>query len=380
LALSFSAAYAIALLASLRPAPPRHPFLIVRAAVERVGYGELLVKFSGNAALPDGAPLTLQLTRFTEQNRDGRLESISVDAGTVESVVWGGAFTCERRLPFAGVYRVQVFRPPHRWQVHLQIWDETELGRALKEFDQVETLIRDLSDLNARMDVTTASELDWRAHSEGLLLEVGKLYSLIEAIPQHRTHYPAALKDLGLLAHLLSDATIYFFWNTNGQFGGAFDPHRERWVKTPDGQTFGFDHLRSLLASVLEVARREHALWILNEARRTDRRNGAARGMSALLNGFENGAPLDVLEERVRGIARPPQPPPEPPLPGRFGDLIARRNKLEEATRLLGEADRLWDELADRDAPALYGRLLREYPEQLDRLQARTRANNRARE
>ena len=46
---------------------------------------------------------------------------------------------------------------------------------------------------------------------------------------------------------------------------------------------------------------------------------------------------------------------------------------------ILEQADRLWDQVDDRQSPTLYRRLQAEYPDVLDALQARVRVGNRAR-
>jgi len=400
LALSLSAAFAISLVMSLRPpaptpasAPAPAPLpIVVRCEVDPASLGRLNVTIRGTTSLPDGSPLTVYLSRFRERDRDGRLEPELLDECFGVCTVSGGRFSCSPNLPQPGLYRVRVEPTDplhrHRWDFEFALWNDVHLFRVDEEYRTIVPKIRDVCNITNRMMTIASREFYRRERRLPVLLEAAEVQPPTQAVRAPRSFFSAALKDFSVTARLLVDAPSHFFWKTDdGSFGGAFDADNAQWVKGPDARPFEFTRTLDLLWTEEVLARREYALWMVKEVRRAGITPIALTAIRSapfevrnLVDGLERGGNLNQIEERIRGEARPQPVRPDPPIPPQFLPLIAHRRKVEEARKLLAEADRLWGQIADEESPRLYRRLAKEFPETLDELGAASRVRNRSRE
>ncbi len=258
--------------------------------------------------------------------------------------------------------------------------DDGFLPRLSSELSEVEAFSLELREICRGLETACVSELSW-------LRERKTLETAIVAL-RHRSNdapglglYPAAHRDLALVLTSMTWATRDFFWNADGSFGGAFDRWAGKWVLSPDQEApFSFARAAAFIDQTVGIARREYALWVLKAMRKKGSRDAllilAARNGPAEARPLE-GEDFDQAEARLRGPERP-KPEPLPPSPAQFEH--PDQKKLEEARKLLKEADKLWENADDRESPALYRRLLKEYPQALDTLGVRVRVTHRARD
>jgi len=212
---------------------------------------------------------------------------------------------------------------------------------------RLDARLRDVSDLYLRMLIATLSEQRWVREREGILAEARQVRRRIDELPRAGSPCPAARHALDAAARLLETAPPRFRWGPHGEFAGAIDPATGRRIRGPDGRPFGFPAMYLYLDDARELARRADAAGIrLPE--------------------------LSASPDDFRPILRAE---PEPPVASK---PAPRNPRVEEARKLLAEADRRWDEISDRESPALYRRLLKEYPETLEALRAGSRVRSRA--
>jgi hypothetical protein len=398
LALGLTAAFAISLASSLRPpapqpaaAPPAAAPIALLCDVDPASLGRPIVILRGTTSLPNGTPLSMIFTRFREQDHDGRLEAELVDEGFESCDVLGGRFTCGHRLLVQGLYRVRVdsadpLRRRH-WDFEFALWNDEHLLRVEEEYRGLLSQIEQLWELRNTMSNWATMESLWMQRGVRLLPDAAKILELAEKASYPRSYFPAARKDFPATARLLADAPLRFFWKPDGKFGGAFDTETMQWVKGPDQRPFDFDRMLGFLSSQSDLAHREFALWIVKEQRRsgvTPRLRTAIRSsppnVRRLVAGLNSGKNVDTIEENIRGEAHPIPRRPDPPIPPQFQTVISHRKKVEEARKLLAEADDRWGRFPDDDSPRLYRRLATDYPETLEELGAASRVRNRARE
>jgi hypothetical protein len=418
LALGLSAAFAILLLvATLRPSPgnpaavpapsagpaarpPEPPRLECVLAPGSVG--KPLATFRGKAPFPDETILRATLRRHVEVDRGGILEEAPEEAGAGAAEISGGTFSFEFLTRIPGNYSLRIeLRDelqdpevrrrlpagsfPQRWEFIFPLWGDELLPRLRSELVEVDADIDRIRSSTRLMDRESSSQARWK-RSPFKDQPFTLAYQLKSA--PFRFLYPGVYGDLGSSVQSLFEAARHFTWQPDdegGAFGGSFDLERRKWILGPDERPFSFPRMEAFLVAAQEVSRREYALWILKDVKRAGLRDvvrEAARSgppeARALLQDLEAGKDLSLLEASLRGKRRslPPEPPLEPP---RGQDGAARRKKKDDAQALLQTADRLWDQPGDREAPALYRRLLLEYRDVLEDLEASVRVRNRAR-
>jgi hypothetical protein len=231
---------------------------------------------------------------------------------------------------------------------------------AFEEYLRLEILFDEASDLCIRMSSGSATARGWNRRRVRILKDAADLESIVEHVAGQPGRYPSSLQDLRAAVRSLRRAVGYLCWASDGRFAGAIDPAAAEWLAGPDGRPFSFLAVLTFLGDAKEAAARECARRIRKEAVRPE---------AASLHP-EIGPLLDLPD------AAPPRP--DPPAPAAEIVLNPRTQKLEEARRILAEADRCWEEIADTQAPTLYRRLLEEFPETLRELQASARVHNRA--
>jgi len=222
------------------------------------------------------------------------------------------------------------------------------------------------------MCTASATARNWNRQRLQILADADKLAVLADELARGTKSDPAGVRDLRAALRSLRSAPPHFCWASDGTFADAVDASKADWLAGPDGRPFNFSTILAILNGARDAAARECALRAFREAVRP---KAAARHpeIGPLLERLD--VDPKAFEVRPRPKEPRPEPPPEPPAAIL---TVARRSKLEEARRILMEADRRWDELADEQSPALYRRLLREYPETLRDLQAVSRVHNRA--
>jgi hypothetical protein len=416
LALALSAAFAISLVNSLRTPPPAAPVAAlppsptqeatprpeVALNVRPAGKAALL-ELAGSAAFPDGTILRLELCRHVEKNRLGRLEPTLENAGGAVVEIRDGAFSWEQPVRNPGIYTVRAELREHlqprdvlpqlpraafsrSWELEVLRWSDDLVTRLPKELASANEFLERTRTLARKLEEATSSTASWKRAS-GLGHDPFMLAFMLKEA-EARYLFPAVHRSLLDSVLAMSAARPHFFWRPpeeGGGFGGAFDLSKRKWVLGPDEHPFSFQRLDRFLEEAGVVARREYALWILNDVRRAGVRDAvreAAREgpaeACAVLADLEAGKDPSVVEAALRGEERPVPLEPAPEPPHALG-WAARRKKRDDAKALLETADRLWDEVGDRQAPGLYRQLLIEFPDVLDDLQARARVANRAR-
>ncbi len=414
LALGLSAAFAISLAASLRPRLPAPVVVALPAPTAPAPRPEIalevrdgkaaLLDVRGTSSLPDGCVLNLTLCRHSERDQRGRLdESIEVEAKAVVEIS-NGTFSWEQFLRVPGRYTVQaelredlqdraVLRQlprapsPRRWDFEFQRWGDDLVTRLPKELAEVDSFVEQIRAFARKLEQAASSPASWKRSSN--LAADPYMYAFLLEEAGFRHLFSAVHRDLLGSVRAMSTARLHFFWQPaelGGGFGGAFDVSGRKWIPGPDGRPFNFHRLDRFLEEAGAVARREYALWILKDVQRAGLREAvrdAARSgppeARAVLAGLEAGKDPAAVETALRGEERPAplEPAPEPP---RAAGWAARRKKLADAKSLLETADRLWNEMGDRQAPILYRKLLTEFPDTLDELGAASRVHNRSRE
>jgi len=391
LAVGLSAAFALSLVASLRPPAPRSaassPTIPPSLPAPRVNCvltetTKPLLTLWGQAALPDETILHMTVKRLVERDVRGRLEAHGMPIGGDYVEVRGGAFKAEYAAPAPGIYVVDnelrdELQTRHvlaklspattnpRWKFEYYRWSGNDfLSRLAEELLEVEAVLERVRLLSRKMDQETSSQAGWRRASDAFLGQAWFLCRELESA-RFRFLYPAVHQDLLDAACALRDAQRHFYWRSpddGGGFGGAYNVSSKTWVFGPDERPFNFLRMEHFLDAARQVARRENALWILKDRRR-DR------------------LPEDDpnVERSLRGEVRPIALEPAP-LPPQAAVSAERKKKIEEARGILQNADRLWDEVGDKQAPILYRKLLADFADVLDDLQARARVGNRARE
>src|SRR5262245_31711037 len=192
--------------------------------------------------------------------------------------------------------------------------------------------LREVSDLTLRMLSATLSEQRWARERERIVAEARRLRRQVDELPRAASPCPAARRALEATARLLEESPPRFRWGPHGEFAGAIDPASGRRIQGPDGHAFGFP-----------------AIYLYLDAAREQLR----RGDAAELRPPQTPASPDEFHAYLRAE-------PEPSVTSKPS---ARNPRVEEARKLLTEADRRWDEVSDRESPALYRRLLKEYPD-----------------
>lgn len=362
-----------AALAAVPVLPAPAPVVTLECSIRKDTKHLLHLTFAGAAPLPDGAVLEFTLHRWEEKDRRGKLEKALrfESSGTVE--VSGGSFSWDQLMELPGLYRVDLDdrTSNRRWEFEFHLWDDELPDRLLAELNDLEGLITRVVGHGVRLQRAIQSRDEWRlrvtpefsAADEGSNRFRDQLPSL----------YPAARRNLRVAIRLLKLAPAHFVWNPDGTFGGAFDASADRWIREPDGAPFTVERVVNFLENTRNIARREYSLWIVKDARRVLRENRSRHpDLWALLQGMEGT--LDRIETIRRGEPRPDSTIPDPPGPPH----ILHRKKVREASALLQRADERWHELGDREAPALYRRLLSDFPDTIDELQARVRVTHRA--
>jgi len=367
LVLGFAAALA------LLPVNPPRPALTLSCSILKQTPRILHVMFAGESSLPDGALLQFQVHRLEETERQGTLvrAPVAAGAGTVQST--GGSFSFDQILRGPGSYRVAI----DGREFDFDLWGDDFPSGLSKQRAEVETMIGTLIRFTVRTSIMTSDPRTWNTKGFILLHEMeGAEGRLDDAF---FPHFPAGRERLRRAFASLRQASRYYFWDREGKFGGAFDPSTETWMQGPDGARFTFGRLLSYIDACKDLARREHDLWLVKDARRTVgnaprlRRRPETRTLLADMDGT-----LDRIDAALRAGPRAATPEPPLPTPPQFLEAALMRERLREAQRILEEADRRWDQLNDTKAPALYRQLLSDFPDLLTGLGARTRVANRA--
>jgi hypothetical protein len=358
---------------ALLPAAPPRPTVTLSCSTLKQTPRILHVVFTGESTLPDGAPLRFRLHRLEEADRQGTLERILVRAGdgTVEPL--GGSFSFDQILRGPGTYRVALELPEMKtWEFDFDLWGNDFLSGLSKQRGDVETQAWTLTRLAVRTSMMASDPRTWNTKGFVLLDELDQAAGRLDE--GFAPHFPAARGHLRRALTGLRDASRHFFWDRDGKFGGAFDPSTETWVEGPDDARFTFGRMLSFIDASKEIARREHDLWIVKDARRIAR--NARPGIRTLFEDVEKT--LDRIEAALRARGRQAAAEPLPPTPPQFLEAALLRERIREAQKLLEEADRLWDQLNDQRAPTLYRQLQIDFPDLLTGLGARVRVANRA--
>jgi hypothetical protein len=414
MAFVMTAAYEIGLLACTSSPGPEHPnndikvsppttsLVTVRCTVEKDQKRWPLLKMSGKAPLPDGTILCLNLSRTVEDDRNGKLVTSSegVGSGTVE--VENGTFSYDQFMDGPGLVKVTIRLedeyqerkiaeeirdkcPVRRWEFEFALWGDDLLSRLLAAVQEVESFAAQVRELNRKIEMACGTQDSWAKKRREMALEIEKTERRFDGV-KFKVLYPAAHFDLRVAISHLKLASWFFFWNPDGSFGGAFAAATGKWVMGPDGNPFTFEGIANFLDHTIGVARREYALWIVKDIHRAGLRDAvlaAARaGPLEARDVMESMKEIDLAqsETRIRGKSRAGPIAAVPPIPKQFVGWNAAQKKLEEARKILSEADRLWEQVDDHQSPALYKRLLKEYPDAVDQLRARVRVTQRARE
>lgn len=362
-----------------------------------------LLKMSGRAPLPDGTILRLRLSRMGEADRNGKLETLSEGVGSGAVEVESGAFSYDQLLDGPGLIKVEIRLedelqereiaeeirskfPVRYWEFEFSLWEDDLLSSLLAELPEFESFAAEVRELNRKIEAACDTQNSWAKMRRELAPEIARMERRFDGV-KFKVLYPAAHFDLRAAFSSLKLASWNFFWNPDGSFGGAFIPSAGKWVTGPDGAPFAFERIGNFLDQTLAVVRREYALWIVKDIHRAGPRDAllaAARAgppeARAVMESLERGQDLAQSETRIRGKARPRPAAAVPPIPKQFVGWNAAQKKLEEARKILNEADRLWEQADDNQSPALYKRLLKEYPDAVDQLRARVRVTQRARE
>jgi hypothetical protein len=372
LVLGFAAALA------LIPAVSSRPVVTLSCSTLKQTPRILHVVFAGESSLPDAALLRFRVDRLEEADRQGMLEKTPVraGAGTVEST--GGLFSFDQILRGPGTYRVVLELPEMKaWEFDFDLWGDDFPSGLSKQRRDVETMVWALTRLTVRASIMSSDPRTWNTKGFVLLDEMEEAAGRLDE--SFAPLFPAAREHLRRAIAGLRDASRHFFWDRDGKFGGAFDPSTETWMKGPDGARFTFGRTLSFIDAGRGIARREHDLWIVKDARRTVRtaprlrRRPETRTLLADMEGT-----LDRIEAAVRAGGRAAEAEILPPTPPQFLEAALQRERIREAQRILVEADRLWDQLNDNKAPTLYRQLLSDFPDLLTGLGARARVANRA--
>jgi hypothetical protein len=364
--------------------------------------GKPLVTFQGKAPFPDRSLLGVTLRRHREADRQGSLEELFEEAGGGVVEIDGGIFSFEAITLIPGIYslkielrhdlqdpdvlrRFPVGSFPQVREITFHLWGDDLLPRLRSELDEVEAAIERVRSVSRAMERDSSSQARWKRSSD----KVQPVYlAFMLKGAQFRSLYPGVYGDLGSSVQSLSEAPQHFYWHPDadgGAFGGSFDVGQRKWILGPDERPFNFQRMEAFLEAAQQASRREYALWILKDVKRAGLREvvreAAHRGppeARALLQDLESGKELSILEASLRGKRHPIplEPWPEPP---RARDWASRQKKKDDAQALLQIADRLWDQPGDQEAPVLYRRLLLEYRDILEDLQAAVRVRNRAR-
>jgi hypothetical protein len=383
---------------------PSTPSLVtVHCTVEKEQKRRPLLKLSGKAHLPDGTILRLYLFRIVEDDRNGKLETSSEGAGSGTVEVENETFSYDQFMEGPGLVKVAIRLqdeyqerkiaaeirnkcPVRGWEFEFTLWGDDLLSRLLADFAEVETFTADVRELYRKIETACDTQISWAKKRREIASEIETVARRFEGA-QFKVLYPAAHLDLRQAISLLKWAPGNFFWNPDGSFGGAFHAATGKWVMGPEGVPFSFERIGNFLDHTIGVARREYAIWIVKDVHRAGSREAvltAARAgppeALAVIESLQEGIDLPRIETRIRGETRPGPIAAVPPIPKQFVGLNAAQKKLEEARKLLNEADRLWEQVDDHQSPALYKRLLKEYPDAVDQLRARVRVTQRARE
>jgi hypothetical protein len=362
----------LAMIPARPPAPA--PVGTLTASILKKSPRLLYVRFDGTAPLPGGSILSYRVFRHEETDQRGTLARSLVSEGTGTLVPAGGTFSFDQLFRVPGLYRVELeLRDRPKSVFEFRLWDDDLLPRALAEMGDIEKLTLSLVGLCVRMNVASTSARDWHLKPMTFFMEMQQAQTALDA--GFAPLFPATRGNLRRALGLLKTAPHHFFWKPDGSFGGAYDGQAGKWIEEPYGAPFSFERMVNFIEDTYQLGRRELALWGVEEARRSGRRSAPPQ-IALLLQGLETGQDLEQIEARIRSRAVAAKPTPEPPEPPFF---VLRKERVEEASTLLRAADRRWDELGDRTAPALYRRLLQDYPVEMERLGARVRVAHRAR-
>jgi hypothetical protein len=378
--------------------PAKAPEVALMCSLTRAGPIGPRLRIKGTCAFPDKTVLRISSTRGREVERGGRLEFEHAHAGEGLVEVSSGTFETEFPLDGLGIFRFSVileeeFQRPalvkelrdrfqiRRWEFEENLSSDALLESLKPDLAEVEALAKEMARLFGKAEVFCQSKELWETWSPEIKKEAGMLAARIDKL-RLANLFPAATGHLEGAWCWLQSHSNHFFWKPDSRFGGAFNVDEGKWVRIARGIPFTFDGMKDHLKHAVEVADREFALWILKDARRAGRREALialARGgpspLSIFAKRFEGGEDLAKLEDELRGERRETTELPEPPPPAQFRELIAARERLEEARELLQRADRLWSE---PESFAIYKRLLKEYPDALEKLRARGRVVRRA--
>ena len=364
--------------------PSADPEVTLQCIPSPPGTKAPFLRFEGSGPFPDGTILRISIARGEEAHEAGRFDLRYAEAGRgfCETTIRRFSYKCsiDRRGPYRGTVtlmdddqRPSVPRdlagrfPVRRWQFEFNLWEDDLLSRLDPEQEKVESLAAEARRIYDRAQTASESRESWTAWGAEIRRQAQHFWNQIEQI-RWASLYPASLLDLRAAVSWIVWNSEHFFWQPDGAFGGAFDVREGRWARTPSGAPFSFGEMRGTLDQAIELARREHDLWTVKDARRAGRR-------------LPSGEDLAKLEELLRGERRERSGLPEPPPPAQFADVLAARasqeNRLVEAMKLLEEADRRWNQ-PGRESFAIYQRLLKDYPVELERLQVRGRVERRA--
>lgn len=332
-----------------------------------------LLKFTGTAPLPDGTILRLRLSRLQERHRLGALEPAWIDAGGAVVEVRDGRFSCDEPPGQPGVYRAVL----EDRAVDVFAWDDDFMRRILRDRQTLEFCIREVRTIDDRMWLAAGSQGEWLRWGPEILSDALRVQKRTRWLAGPGALYPAAEPDLLAAIRTMTSVPPHFFWTPEG-FGGSYDPTTASWVPGPDGAPFGFARTMDHLDGVLDVLKRECSLWVVKDTRRVHQ-DVARRHPTFREPVEEMEQTLDRIEAGIRGHARVARDVPLPPVPPRFVEVVTHNTKVQEARKILQQADRLWEQLGDQKSPSLYRKLQNDYRDVLDELQARVRVGNRAR-
>ncbi len=277
--------------------------------------------------LPDGATLSIQVTRLEERHKDGAIERQNGFTATGQGYAKGGVFSWKGPAAGPGMFRTVVVLSadyqgaralqalkdakvvmPQKWTNECIALDADLAARLGPSLQEMNKMLGAAADLVRRLKEASASRNTWRDRSRGLLEEAPKLREDFNRMGARR-YFSASSTRLSNAIDLLTAAGRCIHFDRHGNLAG-FVQHENPSdpILKFEGEIFSWELLLKRLEDMKETAGREFCLWAVLAMRRgpVDAMVRAVRdyarhpGIAPFAERIQGGGKLDELEADIR--------------------------------------------------------------------------------